>query len=66
MVPQLVTVVGCVDHDGSVQIDGSYTINDTDAETVMNKIYPEIVGYFEERFDGAEINSYSISGNRWD
>jgi len=52
------------DYDGSVQIDGSYTINDTDAETVMNKIYPEIIGYFEERFEGAEINSYSISGNR--
>lgn len=47
------------DYDGSVQIDGSYTINDTDAETVMNKIYPEIVRYFEDRFDGAEINSYT-------
>ena len=54
------------DYDGRVQINGSYTINDTDAETVMNKIYPEIVGYFEERFDGAEINSYTMSGNRLD
>lgn len=42
------------DYDGSVQIDGSYTINDTDAETVMNNIYPEIVEYFGERFAGAE------------
>jgi hypothetical protein len=48
------------DYEGSVQIDGSYTINDTDAETVMNKIYPEIVGYFEERFDGAEIHQYEL------
>jgi hypothetical protein len=54
------------DYDGSVQIDGSYTINDADAETVMNKIYPEIIDYFEERFEGAEINSYPISGNQMD
>ncbi|EMA15183.1 hypothetical protein [Haloarcula marismortui] len=46
------------DYDGSVQIDGSYTFNDTDAETVMNEIYPKIISYFEERFDGVEIHRY--------
>jgi len=54
------------DYGGRVQIDGSYMINDTDTETVMNKIYPEIVSHFEERFEGADINSYAISGNRLD